>query len=198
MSPKRFAILASGNGSNAQALMESFRSGFIPAELGLVVTDQPNAGVIERARVMGYPLEIVERKKISREAHEACLLEILHMNGIEHILLAGYMRILSPFFLARFPGIVLNIHPSLLPEFPGLHAQAQQWHAGVRVAGATVHQVDEGMDTGAIVLQGSLQVRGDEDAEGLAERILTEVEHVIYARAVVILLERMQRGFDIR
>ncbi|MEO0813934.1 MAG: formyltransferase family protein, partial [Myxococcota bacterium] len=113
---------------------------------------------------------------------------------VDHVLLAGYMRVLSRTFLRGWRGQILNIHPSLLPEFPGLHAQKRQWEAKVSVAGATVHYVDDGVDTGPTLLQGSIDVRGDEGADGLSERILNEVEHVLYPRAVRLFLERTQRS----
>ena len=126
-----------------------------------------------------------------------CRLKSAFIHDLAHELstpltpLAGYLRILSEAFLRQFAGVVLNIHPSLLPDFPGLGAAARQWRAGVRVAGATVHYVDAGVDTGPILLSGSLEVRGDEGEAGLAQRILTEVEHVIYPRAVWLLCARL-------
>jgi phosphoribosylglycinamide formyltransferase 1 len=190
----RFAILASGRGSNAAALMDAFASGFIPAELGLVFANVAAAPVIEKARARGYATAVVPSKGFTREAHEERLLAVLSESAIDHVLMAGYMRILGPTFLSRFKGAILNIHPSLLPEFPGLHAAERQWEAGRKVAGATVHLVDGGVDSGPILLQGSIEVRGDEGPAGLAERILHEVEHVIYPRAVRLFLERRAQG----
>ena len=118
------------------------------------------------------------------------MLKALREYGVEHILLAGYMRILSASFLEAFPGKVINIHPSLLPDFRGLHAIERQWEAGVKVAGATVHLVTPEVDEGPIILQGSLDVRGDEGADGLASRILEEIEHHIYPRAVWLFTQR--------
>jgi phosphoribosylglycinamide formyltransferase-1 len=188
---KRFAILASGRGSNAVALMEAFDSGFIPAILAAVLSNKADAPVLERARERGVAAEAVPGAGLTREAHEAALLTALASHGVEHLLLAGYMRVLSPYFLSRWRGAVLNIHPALLPDFPGLHAAQRQWEAGRKVAGATVHFVDAGVDTGPTLLQGSLVVRGDEGPAGLAERILLEVEHQIYPRAVRLFLDRM-------
>jgi len=184
----RFAILASGRGSNASRLMEAFETDLTDAELVVVVSDNPEAPVLERAVEHGVPAKIVVRDG-TREEHERALLEAVA--GSDHLLLAGYMRVLSPWFLERFPGSILNIHPSLLPDFPGLDAPSQQWEAGVATAGATVHLVDETVDGGPILLQGSIAVRGDEGPEGLADRILTEVEHRIYPKAVRILLDRL-------
>ncbi len=188
----RFAIFASGRGSNAAALMHAFASGALPASLALVLSNNPHAAVLQHAQSQGVPCVCVPHKGLSRSEHETLLLEQLQNHRIHHVLLAGYMRILSPFFLQHFQGKVLNIHPSLLPEFPGLNAAQRQWQARRSVAGATVHYVDQGVDTGHILLQGSLDVRGDEGEEGLQQRILHEVEHVIYPRAVRLFLERLQ------
>jgi phosphoribosylaminoimidazolecarboxamide formyltransferase / IMP cyclohydrolase len=178
----RFAILASGRGSNAARLMDVFEEG-IGADLVLVLCDVPGALVLDLAESRGYPTEVVPFRD-GRDAHEDEVLVALAEHGVHHALLAGYMRILSPGFLSRFGGTILNVHPSLLPDFPGLDAAARQWEAGVAVAGATVHVVDEGVDSGPIVAQGSLTVNGDEGPDGLARRILTEVEHRIYPQAL--------------
>jgi phosphoribosylglycinamide formyltransferase-1 len=188
----RFAILASGRGSNAAALMQAFTDGFLPAQLVVVLSNKPGAGVLEKAKTQGFPTACIPHQGMPREDHETALLEALRQHDVQHLLLAGYMRILSASFLQRFTGSVLNIHPALLPDFPGLHAAQRQWQAGRAVAGATVHLVDAGVDTGPTLLQGSLLVRGDEGPEGLAERILNEVEHIIYPRAVRLFLDRMK------
>lgn len=188
----RFAVFASGRGSNAEALMDAFESGFIPAKLALVVVNVADAPIIAKARKRGYEVALVANKGIDRPRHEQLVLSEIKRARIDHILLAGYMRILSPQFLATFGGTVINIHPSLLPDFPGLHGAERQWEAGRKVAGATVHRVDSGVDSGPVLLQGSLEVRGDEGAIGLAHRILTEVEHVIYPRAVRLFIDRLR------
>lgn len=190
----RFAILGSGRGSNAVALMQAFASGSLPADLAVVISNVAHAPILDRAAEHGYPAIRIESAGRSRADHEALLWAALAEHRVDHVLLAGYMRVLSADFIARFPGVLLNIHPSLLPDFPGLSAVSAQWRAGVRVAGATVHFVDAGVDTGPILLTGSIDVRGDEEEAGLAQRILTEVEHVIYPRAVRLLLERLARG----
>lgn len=192
--PLRFAILGSGRGSNAAALMAAFTRGEIPAELGVVISNVSGAPLLDKARAAGYPTELVESAGRPRDQHEEALLGCLGAHRIDHLLLAGYGRVLSPRFLSGFAGLILNIHPSLLPDFPGLGAAARQWQAGVRIAGATVHLVDAGVDTGPPLLSGSIEVRGDEGPEGLAQRILTEVEHIIYPRAVRLLCERLIRG----
>ncbi len=194
MGELRFAIMASGRGSNAMALLDAFDSGFIPAQLVLVVSNRAGAPVLQKAAARRVPTQVVPDLGLSRAEHEKQLLAALAAAQVDHLLLAGYMKILSPTFLRGFGGAILNIHPALLPEFPGLHAAQKQWQAGVKVAGATVHLVDEGVDSGPILLQGSLEVRGDEGAEGLAERIRTEVEHVIYPRAVRLFIDRLGRG----
>lgn len=191
--PLTFAILGSGRGSNAEALMAAFASGFVPARLAVVATDRAGAPILDKAAARGYPTLLVESRGRPRPEHESELLLRLAEHGVQHLLLAGYMRILGSTFLRGFPGTILNIHPSLLPDFPGLHAVERQWAAGVRVAGATVHLVDDGVDTGPPLLTGSLEVRGDEGPEGLAGRILTEVEHVIYPRAVWLHCQRLRQ-----
>lgn len=190
----RLGILASGRGSNAEALMDAFTRGDLPAELAVVVSNRAGAPVLDKAAARGFPTACVPSAGKDRARHERELLGVLEGHGVQHLLLAGYMRVLSPQFLATFPGKVLNIHPALLPDFPGLRAAERQWEAGVKVAGATVHLVDEGVDTGPPLLMGSLEVRGDEGPEGLAMRILHEVEHVIYPRAVRLFLDRLARA----
>lgn len=195
--PPRFAILGSGRGTNAAALMAAFSAREIPAELAVVISNVAGAPLIEKARTQGYPVELIENRGLARAEHEARLLERLAAHRVDHLLLAGYLRLLSPWFLSNFAGHILNIHPSLLPEFPGLGAVERQWQAGVASAGATVHLVDAGVDTGPPILSGAIDVRGDEGAEGLAQRILTEVEHVIYPRAVRLFCERLRSGLPL-
>ena len=185
----RLAILASGRGSNAERLMDAFESELADADLVLVVSDNPEAPVLDRAGRRGVPTLVVPFEG-SRDDHERALLAAVA--GADHLLLAGYMRVLSPRFLEKFAGMILNIHPSLLPDYPGLDAPARQWDARVEVAGATVHLVDEGVDSGPILLQGSITIRGDEGPQGLADRILTEVEHRIYPQAVRMLLDSLR------
>ena len=192
----RFAILASGRGSNAVALMDAFAGGFLDADLAVVISNKPTAAVLERARERGVTAVSIPSKGLEREEHERLVLARLAEHRVDHILLAGYMRILTPAFLGSFGGRVINIHPALLPDFPGLHAAERQWRAGRKVAGATVHFVDEGVDTGQPILMGSIEVRGDEGEDGLAARILHEVEHHIYPRAVRLFLDRLAHPGD--
>jgi len=191
----RLAIFASGRGSNAEALMHAFERDFLPADLALVLSNKPQAPVLDIAEKHGYPIACVSNEGLSREAHEVQVLETLRQAEVEHIVLAGYMRILTPAFLEAFKaqggGAIINIHPSLLPDFPGMHAIERQHEAKVAIAGATVHHVIDQVDAGPTILQGSLEVRGDEDAEELGRRIREEVEHDLYPRALRLFLDRL-------
>jgi phosphoribosylglycinamide formyltransferase-1 len=184
------AVLASGRGSNLQALLDAQRDGRLaPAEVRLVVSDVPGAAALARAAAAGVEARLVDRKAhASREAFEAALLEALRARGVEAVVLAGFMRLLGPGFLRAFPDRVVNIHPSLLPAFPGLHGVGQALAYGVKVTGCTVHLVDEGTDTGPVLLQTAVAVREDDDEERLAARILVE-EHALLVRAVRLLGE---------
>jgi phosphoribosylglycinamide formyltransferase-1 len=174
--------------------MDSFLRGDFDAELAVVISNVASAPILTTAQNKGFCAITVEVHGTDRAEQEQRLLKTLASHRVDHLLLAGYMRLLSPSFVQQLPGVILNIHPSLLPDFPGRTAIADQWHAGVKIAGATVHFVDEGVDSGPILLSGSLSVRGDEGVEGLASRVLTEVEHVIYPRAVQLLLHRIAQG----
>ena len=187
----RFAIFASGRGSNATVLMDSFISGFNEGEVCVLVSNHADAPVLERAKERGIPTACIPHKGVPRSEHDAAMLKVLVEHGAEHLLLAGYMRILGEDFIHQFPGHILNIHPSLLPDFRGLHAIERQWKERVKVAGATVHEVIADVDAGTTLLQGSIEVRGDEGPEGLADRILNEVEHKIYPQAVWLLTRRL-------
>ena len=190
----RLAILGSGRGSNAVALLDAFRLGMLAADLVLVVSNVRAAPILDRAKERGVPTLCIPHAGVSRSSHESALSAVLSAHRVDHLLLAGYMRVLGPDFVRGFAGHILNIHPSLLPDFPGAHAVADQWAAQVKVSGATVHFVDEGIDTGPILLSGSLLVRGDEGVEGLADRIRLEIEHELYPRAVQLFLDRLQNG----
>jgi phosphoribosylglycinamide formyltransferase 1 len=180
----RLGVLLSGRGSNFLALDDAARRGELPAEIALVVSNVPEAPGLARARERGLPAVVIpHRGEPDRVSHEAKLLAALREAGVEWVCLAGYMRLLSPAFLAAFPRRVLNIHPSLLPAFPGLDAQTQALAHGVRVSGCTVHLVDEGLDSGPIVVQRTVPVLDDDTTETLAARIL-EQEHRAYAEAL--------------
>jgi phosphoribosylglycinamide formyltransferase 1 len=187
--PARLAVLLSGRGSNFEALADACDRGEIPARIVLAASDVAEAGGLRKARDRGIPSKVIGAgEKPTRAGREAELSEALAEARPDLICLAGFMRILSADFLARWPLRVLNVHPSLLPSFPGLDAQAQAVRYGVRVSGATVHFVDAGTDTGPIVAQASVPVLDGDDAASLAARILP-VEHRLYAGAVRRVLE---------
>ena len=185
---KRVGVLISGRGSNLQVLLDAAREGLLGGEIVVVVSNVASAAGLERARRAQVPAIVVERKGRSREEYDAEVAEVLEAHRVGLVCLAGYMRLLSPGFVRRFSGRILNVHPSLLPAFPGLDAQRQAWEHGVKVSGATVHFVDEGLDSGAIVMQVAVPVRDEDTPETLAERIL-QAEHHIYPRAVRMVLE---------
>lgn len=185
----KIAVLASGSGSNLQAIIDEIKSGFLPVELTLVLSDKPQAYALQRAKAAGVPTKVLLPADFaSREDYDAELVRLLKASGAETVALAGYMRLVTPVFLQAFPHRVLNIHPALLPSFPGLHGQRQAFEYGVKVAGCTVHFVDEGMDSGPIILQAPVPVLEDDDADSLAARIL-EQEHIIYPLALRLLAE---------
>jgi phosphoribosylglycinamide formyltransferase 1 len=177
-------VLASGRGSNFEAIAHAVASGAIPGALALLISDRAEAPALSLARAHGIESLVIEAlEHPGREAHDKAILGALEERGVGLVCLAGYLRLLSPGFVRHFAGRLLNVHPSLLPAFPGLHAQRQALEYGVRVAGATVHFVDEGTDTGPILLQAAVPVRGDDTEASLAARILAE-EHRIYPEAV--------------
>lgn len=180
----RVGVLVSGSGSNLQALLEASAGEGYPAEVALVVSNVPTAYALERARQAGVASRVVEHKAYAtREEFERALAGVLEEAGVEWVCLAGFMRVLGPAFLERFPGRVLNIHPALLPAFPGLHAQRQALEKGVKVAGCTVHYVDAGVDTGPIIAQAAVPVLPGDDEAALRARILAE-EHKLYPLVV--------------
>ena len=185
----KIAVLASGSGSNLQAIIDEIAAGLLPAELCLVISDKPDAYALQRAQKANVPTKILLPQDFaSRLDYDAQLVQILQAAKVEVVALAGYMRLGPPTLLNAFPQRVLNIHPALLPSFPGLHAQRQAFEYGVKVAGCTVHFVDEGMDSGPIILQAPVPVLDTDDADSLAARIL-EQEHIIYPLALRLLAE---------
>lgn len=184
----RVGVLLSGRGSNFVALNEAMRAGEVPAEVVLVVSNQPDALGLERAREYGIPTFSLNHRGLPRETHEKQVIHALRQAGVEWVCLAGYMRLLSPRFVRAFPNRILNIHPSLLPSFPGLDAQGQAWKHGVRISGCTVHLVDEGLDSGPIVVQRGANLEGARSPDDVASRILNE-EHLAYPQALRRLLE---------
>jgi phosphoribosylglycinamide formyltransferase-1 len=182
--PVRLGVLLSGRGSNFRAIAESIRAGRLKgAEIAVVISNVAEAGGIEAAREIGLPTAVFVSKGRKRQEHDADVTACLRKHKVDLVCLAGYMRLLSPEFIAAFPNRILNIHPALLPAFPGLDAQTQAFDYGVKVAGCTVHFVDEHLDHGAIVLQRAVPVLETDDAHSLAERILVE-EHVAYSEAL--------------
>lgn len=180
----RVAFLVSGRGSNMAAIVEAMRAGRVAADPAVVVSNVPDAPALERARGWGIPTEVLDHREIRpREAHERKVAEVLRAHGTDLVCLAGYMRRLSPWLVREFSGRILNVHPALLPAFPGLDAQRQALEHGAKVAGCTVHFVDEELDHGPIVLQASVPVLEEDTVETLSARILTE-EHRIYPEAV--------------
>lgn len=182
-------MLASGRGSNFRAILAAAEAGRIPVSVAALVSDRPGAGALEIARAHGVERLVIDPTTFStREAHDAALIGALEERSVGLVCLAGYMRILSPAVVRHFAGRILNIHPALLPAFPGLHAQRQALEYGVRVSGATVHFVDAGVDTGPVVLQAAVPVRPGDTEATLADRILVE-EHRLYPEAIRLFAE---------
>ncbi|MBL8114788.1 MAG: phosphoribosylglycinamide formyltransferase [Acidobacteria bacterium] len=193
--PARLGVLLSGRGSNFEALAAACDDGRVPATIAIVLSDVSGAPGLDRARERGIPAVALPRKDFSsREAHEMAIDGALRGAGVDLVCLAGYMRLLSPSFVALRPFGILNIHPSLLPAFPGLEPQAQALRHGVKLSGATVHFVTEGVDEGPIVAQEAVPVEPGDDAGALAARILA-VEHRLYPQAVAFVL---RGGFEVR
>ena len=181
-------VLISGRGTNLQALIDASAEGRLGGRIAVVISNVETAPGLERARQAGIPALFRDHRGRKREDFDAELLALLRDHAVDLVCLAGYMRLLSPAFIGTFAGRILNVHPSLLPAFPGLEAQRQAWEHGVKVSGATVHLVDEGLDSGPIVLQEAVAVESTDSPEVLAARIL-EAEHRIYPRAVRAILE---------
>ena len=182
-------VLCSGRGTNLQSIIAAVERGQIPAPIGVVLTDKPDVMALERAEKAGIPNFCVNRKECSdKQEFEEKLVEKLREHGVTLVVLAGFMRILSPYFVRAFKGRILNIHPALLPSFPGAHAHRDVLEYGVKVSGVTVHFVDEGMDSGPIILQAAVPVEDDDTEDTLAARVLVE-EHKIYPRAIELYLK---------
>jgi phosphoribosylglycinamide formyltransferase-1 len=189
---RRVGVLISGRGSNLQALIDAQRGGTLGGEIAVVISNVESAAGLERARGAGIPTHFRDHRGRTREEFDRELQAVLQGHGVSLVCLAGYMRLLSGGFIAAFRGRILNVHPSLLPAFPGLDAQRQAWEYGAKISGATVHLVDEGLDSGPIVLQEAVPVLATDSSDTLAHRIL-EAEHRIYPQAVRILLEGRYR-----
>jgi phosphoribosylglycinamide formyltransferase 1 len=186
---KRIGVLLSGRGSNFEALADSVAAGRIPgAEIAMVMCNREGAPGVARANERGIATRVIASKGLERETYDRQVVAVLNEYKVDLICLAGYMRLLSPYFVAAFPNRILNIHPSLLPSFPGLESQRQALEYGVKFAGCTVHFVDENLDAGPIVLQAAVAVQDGDTEATLSEKILRE-EHRIYSEAVRIVLE---------
>jgi phosphoribosylglycinamide formyltransferase-1 len=186
---KNLGILLSGRGSNFVAIADSIDAGRIPgARISIVISNRADAPGIETARRRGLNALVISSKGKDRESHDREMVAALRQHQVDLICLAGYMRLLSPWFVQQFPRKILNIHPSLLPSFPGLEAQQQAFAYGVKVTGCTVHFVDEELDHGAIIVQKTVPVLDTDDEHTLANRIL-EQEHIAYTEAIRIVLE---------
>ena len=180
----RIGVLASGSGSNLQTVIDNIENGSLAAEVTCVVSNKASAFALERARRHDIPAIHLDHRSFSgRENYDAAIVEVLRSHGVELVVLAGFMRIITPVLLGAFPAAVMNIHPALLPAFPGLHAQKQALDYGVKISGCSVHFVDAGTDTGPVIIQAAVPVLDDDTEETLSSRILVE-EHRIYSEAI--------------
>lgn len=183
----KLAVLCSGRGTDLQSIIDAIKAGSLNAEISIVLTDKPNVMALERAELAGIKNVCVDRKKFSTRAEfEAEILR--QIDGVDLVVLAGFMRILSPEFVRKYSGRLMNIHPSLLPAFPGAHAHRDVLAYGVKISGCTVHFVDEGTDSGPIILQAAVEVLESDTEETLSARVL-EQEHIIYPRAIQLFVE---------
>jgi len=190
MKKVRIGVLVSGRGSNLQAIIDNIEKGTLSTELAVVISDQADAYSLERAKKHNIPAVHVSAKdyKGKRNEYDALLVKELQARGVELVCLAGFMRIITPVLIATFPHCILNIHPSLLPAFPGLHVQKAAIEHGAKFSGCTVHFVDEGMDTGPIIIQAVVPILDNDTEDSLSERILRQ-EHTIYSRAIQLYAE---------
>ncbi|SDL52642.1 formyltetrahydrofolate-dependent phosphoribosylglycinamide formyltransferase [Geoalkalibacter ferrihydriticus] len=193
MAKLRVGVLASGRGSNLQSLIDQSLAGKIDAQIVLVASNKADAGALDKAREAGIATRVLDHRNFgSREEFDGAMVAALREAGVELVLLAGFMRLLSPVFLDAFPQRIMNIHPALLPAFPGLNVQRQALEYGARFSGCTVHFVDGGLDTGPIIIQAAVPILENDTEESLAARILVE-EHRIYPRAVQLFAEKRLR-----
>jgi phosphoribosylglycinamide formyltransferase-1 len=184
---KKLGILLSGRGSNFEAIADSVAAGRIPAEIAIVISNKPNARGLQRARERGIPAEHIASRGLEREEYDRLVVARLKQAQVDVVCLAGFMRLLSAYFVEQFPNRILNIHPALLPAFPGIEAQKQALEHGVKFTGCTVHFVDERLDAGPILVQAIVPVLDDDTEETLSARILQE-EHRIYTDAINLVL----------
>ncbi|MDD4178821.1 MAG: phosphoribosylglycinamide formyltransferase [Candidatus Margulisbacteria bacterium] len=182
-------VLISGRGSNLQAIIDAVEKGTIPAKVVVVISNDPSAGGLERAKKHNIPAVVIDNRNFKdKNTYELEIVKVLQQHKVELVCLAGYMRIVGPILLEHYEGKMINIHPSLLPSFPGLHAQKQALDHGVLITGATVHFVDSGCDTGPIIVQSAVPIKEKDDEETLSARIL-EQEHIIYPQAIKLIAE---------
>ena len=183
----RLGILLSGRGSNFMAIADNVAAGKIPAEIAVVVSNRPGAPGLDEAQRRGLDARMIPSKGLEREEYDRKVVAMLKEKRVDLVCLAGFMRLLSPYFVSQFPNRILNIHPSLLPAFPGLEAQRQALEYGVRITGCTVHFVDENLDAGPVIVQAAVAVLDEDTPETLSARILAE-EHRIYSEAISLVL----------
>ena len=189
MNKLRIGVLVSGRGTNLQSIIDNIKNGNIPAEIAIVISNISGAYALSRAEKHSIKTKVIEHRNFkSREEFEKSIIEVLRTEGVELVCLAGFMRILSSFFINTFKHRIINIHPALLTSFPGTHAQKQALNYGVKIAGCTVHFVDEGTDTGPIILQEAVPVLDNDTEESLSSRIL-EKEHILYSKAIMLFAE---------
>ena len=184
----RLGILISGRGSNFDAIANNIARRKLDAEIAVVISNRADAAGLEIARQRGIPMRVIASAGLEREAYDKQVIEELRTHEVELVCLAGFMRLLSAHFIRAFPSRILNIHPSLLPAFPGLDAQRQALEHGVKITGCTVHFVDEFLDSGPIIVQAAVPVLDNDTAESLSARILTQ-EHLIYSKAIQYIVE---------
>jgi phosphoribosylglycinamide formyltransferase 1 len=185
----KLGVLVSGSGSNLQSVIDHIEKGLLDAEIRMIISNNPEAYALVRARKHGIPYTVLEHRDFdTRETFDRKMIEVLNQSGVELVIMAGFMRVLSPLFLAAFPMRIMNIHPAILPSFPGMHAQKKAFDYGVKFSGCTVHFADEGVDTGPIIIQAIVPVYDQDTDETLAQRILKE-EHRIYPKAIQLYAE---------
>ena len=186
MATVSLGVLVSGRGSNLQAIIDAINDGKLNATIKIVISNKKDAYALERARKAGIKTLFIDPKnELSWQDYEQQMVSQLKANGVELVILAGFMRILTSCFVNVYKDRILNIHPALLPSFPGLHAQQQALEYGVKITGVTVHVVDEGMDTGTIILQRAMDIRSNDTVESLSERML-RIEHQVYPEAIAL------------
>jgi phosphoribosylglycinamide formyltransferase 1 len=185
---KNLGILLSGRGSNFEAIARNVLAGTIPARIALVISNREDAAGLAKARELGFAARCIPSSDKDRETYDRELVAALNQAQVDVVCLAGFMRVLGPYFVRAFPNRILNIHPALLPSFPGLEAQKRALECGVKFTGCTVHLVDEGVDTGPIICQAVVPVLDDDTVESLSARILKE-EHRIYSEAIRLVVE---------